>query len=186
MEKTSGFRDGKEEDDWIQLGSIPSPAAAAALPWLFNCNSDAWAVSWKKIIQKGPEIIQNITQGLFFSSMNLFLSCSNPINLVCPFLTRGFSAMSRWHLQNGLCLPKAARGICDAWKNYSALAEEKKIYKMLLVFSCYHSWDPIMSLWGGFMGDSPLLLRSHHSQSLSALLCSALDAQGNCHSRKAR
>lgn len=39
------FGDGKEEDDCIQLGSVPSPAAAAALPWLFNGNSDAWAVS---------------------------------------------------------------------------------------------------------------------------------------------
>lgn len=39
------FEGGKEEDDCIQLGSIPGPTAAAALPWLLSENRDAWAVS---------------------------------------------------------------------------------------------------------------------------------------------
>lgn len=39
--KPLAFGGGKEEDNCIQLGSVPSPTAAAALPWLFNGNSDA-------------------------------------------------------------------------------------------------------------------------------------------------
>lgn len=45
MEKTLPFEGGKEEDDCIQLGSVPGPTAAAALPWLLSENRDAWAVS---------------------------------------------------------------------------------------------------------------------------------------------
>lgn len=59
--------------------------------------------------------------------MNPSLSCSTPINSTHPLPHGGewVSAISRWHLQNGLCLPTAARGICDIWKKLFCLGRKK-------------------------------------------------------------
>lgn len=70
-----------------------------------------------------------------------------------------------WHLQNGLCLPTAARGIRDVWKNYSALAEKKNLQNTPHV-----QWLRLMRPNHEFMrwmyGDAALLLHSRHAQSV--------------------
>lgn len=77
----------------------------------------------------------------------------------------GVSANSRWHLQNGLCLLTAARGICDVWK--TILPWQKKRYLQnaprVQWFQLMRSSHEVMR-W--IYRDAALLLHSHHTQSV--------------------